>query len=144
MVAERYEQASSDTRRLVDRLLHQDADDRAWAEQIGPAYRQRDVAELLGKSKQAVSEDRRLLRLEMRSGAIGYPAFQFDGRRLLGGLADVVAMLNPVVETPWTVASWVTSAQPALGGARPIDLLRAGDSDPVMAAVRRLAAALAG
>ncbi|MDA8302338.1 MAG: hypothetical protein M0005_12565 [Actinomycetota bacterium] len=86
-VAQLYRKASPETRRLVDRLLEQDADDRASADQIGPAYRQGDVALLLGKSKQAVSEDERLLRLEMRSGIVGYPAFQFDGRRLLLGIA---------------------------------------------------------
>jgi hypothetical protein len=144
IIAAQYANASTDTRRLVDRLLQQDADDQAWAEQIGPAYRQRDVALLLGKSKQAVSEDRRLLRLEMRSGAIGYPAFQFDGRRVLAGLGDIVVLLGPSVETPWTIGSWLTSPQPALGGARPIDRLRAGEIDTVMSAARHLSAALAG
>ena len=32
------------TRHQIERLLQQDADDRAWAEQIGPVYRQGDVA----------------------------------------------------------------------------------------------------
>lgn len=53
--AERYEHASEDTRRQIDRLLEQDADDRAWAEQLGPVYRQPHVAVLLDKSKQAIS-----------------------------------------------------------------------------------------
>lgn len=144
LLTERYEHASDATRRVVDRLLAQDEDDRAWAEQIGPVYRQGDVAALLGKSKQAVSEDRRLVRLEMRSGAIGYPAFQFDGRRVLPGIAEVVAQLAPVVETAWTVASWLTSLQPALHGARPLDRLRAGDVDAVTSAARQVAIALAG
>jgi len=53
--------ASPETRYQIERLLRQDADDRAWAEQLGPAYRQGDVARLLGKSRQAVSADTGLL-----------------------------------------------------------------------------------
>jgi hypothetical protein len=107
------------TRRLVNRLLDQDADDQAWADQVGPVYRQGDVAGLLGKSKQAVSGDRRLLRLELRSGTTGYPAFQFDGRQQTPGLGAIVEPLLPVVETSWTIASWLTSPQPDLGDDRP-------------------------
>jgi hypothetical protein len=142
-VAERYRQASPDTQRIVERVLEQDADDRAWMDQLGPAYRQADVAVLLTKSKQAVSSDRRLLRLVMRSGGVGYPAFQFDGRRPLPGIAEVVEILGPVVETSWTIASWLTSPQPDLGGERPVNLLRLGDETPVIASAHRFARALA-
>lgn len=128
---------------MVDRLLQQDADDQAWAEQIGPVYRQADVAELLGKSKQAVSADDGVLRLQMRSEAVGYPAIQFDGRRLLPGVRDVVTILSPVVETTWTIASWLTSPQRLLQNERPIDRLHAGDVDAVVAAAGRFAHALA-
>lgn len=142
-VATRYASASTETRHLIDRLLEQDADDRAWAEQLGPVYRQSDVARLLGKSKQAVSADKRLLRLEMRNGEVGYPAFQFDGRRQLPGVADVVAVLGPVVATSWTIASWLASPQPRLDGTRPLDLLAGGQVDAVVSAARGFAAALA-
>jgi hypothetical protein len=141
---ERYRRASDDTRRIIDQLLVHDADDQAWAEQIGPVYRQGDVALLLGKSRQAVSDDRRLLRLEMRSGGIGYPVFQFDGRRMLPGVAEVNAILGPAVATSWTVASWLTSAQPALNGATPLERLREGDVEGVTLAARRFASALGG
>ncbi len=141
-VIDRYQSASVETRRLVDVLLQQDRDDRAWIEQLGPAYRQADVARLLGKSKQAVSADERLLRLELRAGTVGYPVFQFDGRRLLPGLGDIVRILSPVVETPWTIASWLTSPQPALDGERPVDVLRGGGVVDVAAEARRFAAAL--
>lgn len=142
-VAERYANASEDTRHLVDRLLAVDADDRAWTEQIGPAYRQADVARLLGKSKQAVSADRHLLRLEMRSGHIGYPAFQFDGPRQLAGVGEVVDVLGPVVASQWTIASWLTSPQPDLDGRRPLGLLREHRVDDVVSAARRAARSLA-
>lgn len=131
-----YSQASSDVRILVDRLLQAEEDDGAWARQLGPAYRQADVARLLGKTVSAVSQDRRLLKLPMRSGAVGYPAFQFDGRVLVPGVAEVVKALMPAVETPWTVASWLTSPRSGLGGRRPIDALRQGQVDDVLAAAR--------
>lgn len=142
-LVERYKEASDETRRLVDRLLEQDADDHAWKAQLGPVFRQGDVARLLGKTKQAVSEDRKLLRLEMRSGAVGYPVFQFDGRRLLPGIDEVVAVLGPAVETPWTIASWLTSPQPALDGATPLTELRADRTERVVDLATQTAASAA-
>jgi hypothetical protein len=142
-LVERYRDASEDTRRQIDRLLEQDADDQAWAEQLGPVYRQGDVADLLGKSKQAVSADPGLLKLELRSGQLGYPVFQFDGRRLLPGIREVVETLTSVVETSWTIASWLASPQPSSQGQRPLDRLRAGEIDEVLAAARRMARTMA-
>lgn len=135
-------EASPETRHQIETLLRQEADDRAWAGQLGPAYRQADVARLLGKSKQAVSADRGLLRLEMRSGEIGYPVFQFDGRRQLGGVRNVVRTLSPAVTDAWTTASWLTSPQPELDDRTPLDALRAGERDPVLALAGGFAAAL--
>lgn len=143
MLLERYERASEETRRVVERILDQDADDRAWSDQLGPVYRQASVAQLLGKSRQAVAADQRLLRLELRNGAIGYPAFQFDGRRLLPGMAEVVTVLATEVASTWTIASWLTSPQPSLASGRPLDLLRSGEADAVARAARAFARGLA-
>jgi len=134
--------ASPDTRYQIERLLCQDADDRAWAEQLGPPYRQGDVARLLEKSRQAVSADSSLLRLEMRDGEIGYPVFQFDGRRVLPGIRAVIGILGPVVASPWTIASWLTSASSILDGRTPIQALRDGHIEAVTAAARQAAEAL--
>lgn len=142
-LADRYESASEETRRLIDRLLAEDADDRAWREQLGPVYRQATVAELLGKSKQAVSADSGLLRLRLRDGRVGYPVFQFDGRRVCTGLRDVVNVLLPAVETAWTVASWLTTPHPQLDGHRPMEALREGRTEEVVALARRTGRALA-
>lgn len=142
VVAERYSKASEEARHLVDRLLAQDADDRAWSEQLGPAYRQADVARLLRKSKQAVSADSLLLKLTMRNGDVGYPVFQFDGGRQLAGIRDVVAILTPVVVDSWTTASWLMSPSSDIGDVRPLDRLRDGDVEPVVAMAYRLARAL--
>lgn len=126
---------------VIDLLLVQDADDQAWTVQLGPVYRDAAVAALLGKSKEAVSVDRRLLRLELRSRVIGYPAFQFDGRQQAPAVSEIVELLDPVLDTSWTIASWLTSPQPDLAGNRPLDLLRSGRSIDAFAAARRVAAA---
>ena len=96
----------------LDRLLSQAEDDQAWAVQLGPAYTTTQVARLLGVTKQAVAKRRGLLRLEQRDGKTVYPVFQFDGDRPLPGMETVVSTLADEVATPWTTASWLTSAQP--------------------------------
>lgn len=134
--------ASPEARYQIERLLKQDADDQAWAEQLGPAYRQGDVARLLDKSRQAVSADRGLLRLHMRDGEIAYPVFQFDGRRQLSGIREIVRIFEPVVATAWTTASWLTSPAPELDERTPLALLRGGRQEPVVALARRTASTL--
>lgn len=134
--------ASPEARHQIERLLRQDADDQAWAEQLGPAYRQGDVARLLGKSRQAVSADRGLLRLALRDGEIAYPVFQFDGRRQLPGIREVVRVLEPAVATAWTTASWLTSPAPELDDRTPLTLLRKGEREPVISMARRTASNL--
>ncbi len=135
-------EASPETRHQIECLLRQDADDRAWADQLGPAYRQGDVARLLEKSRQAVSADRGLLRLEMRNGEIGYPLFQFDGRRQLPGIREVVRAFEPVVASSWTTASWLASPTPELDGRTPVAALREGDREAVIALAEQISAAL--
>jgi hypothetical protein len=140
---ERYQQAPADVRRQVDLLLRQAEDDQAWTDQLGSVYTQGQVAELLGKSKQAVSTDKGLLRLEMRDGRIGYPILQFEGDRILPGIQDVVRALAPVAATSWTVASWLTSPSSDLGGETPLERLRRGDVPEVTVVADRLAVAWA-
>ena len=123
---------------LARTVLEQDVADAGWAEQIGPALTQQDVARLLGKSEQAVSKDSRLLRVRNRDGRPVYPVVQFDGRRQLPGVPDVVSVLQPAIE-PLTVAAWLTAASPALTGRRPVDALRDGQSTEVLALAKRLA-----
>jgi hypothetical protein len=140
---ERYQQAPADVRRQVDLLLRQAEDDQAWTDQLGPVYTQGQVAELLGKTKQAVSTDKGLLRLDMRDGRIGYPIFQFEGDRILPGIQDVVRALAHVAATSWTVASWLTSPSSDLGGETPLERLRRGDVPEVTVVADRLAVAWA-
>lgn len=137
--AELMARASAPTLDLVRAILEQDVSDAAWAAQIGPALSQQDVARLLGKSEQAVSKDARLLRIRNRDGRPVYPVVQFDGRRQLLGVADVVAAIGRVLE-PLTVASWLTASNAGLSGRRPVDALRDGDAAAVRALAARLAA----
>jgi hypothetical protein len=127
---------------LARTILEQNVSDGEWAAQIGAALHQADVARLLGKSEQAVSKDQRLLRIRNRDGRPVYPAVQFDGRQQLFGIAEVVAVLGPVLDA-LTVASWLTSPARALGHRRPVELLRAGDAAAVLPLARRLAASAA-
>ena len=136
------EHASPAAVALARSVLQQDVADASWAAQIGPALSQPDVARLLGKSEQAVSKDGRLLRIRNRDGRPVYPVVQFDGRSVLPRLGDVVTVLLASVQ-PLTVASWLTTAQPGLDGLRPIDALRSGDGDAVLASARRLAVSAA-
>jgi hypothetical protein len=65
---------------------------------------------------------------------------QFNGRSLLPGVGDVVAVLAPVVATPLSIAAWLTGIHPELAGRRPVDVLRSGSLEAVLDAARRFAA----
>lgn len=125
---------------LARAVLEQDVADQAWAQQVGPALTQRDVAVLLAKTEQAVAKDARLLRVRTRDGRPVYPVLQFAGRAQLPGVAQVVAALRDALE-PLTIASWLTAAQTELDGRRPVEALRAGDVPAVVLAAQRLARA---
>lgn len=130
--------ASDDAIRLAHTVLEQDVADRAWAEQVGSCLTQRDVARLLGKTEQAVSQDTRLLRLHNRDGRPVYPVVQFEGRRMLSGVSEVVRTLEGAVE-PLTVASWLTAPNRALEGRRPVDALGDAHVEAVVSLARRFA-----
>lgn len=136
-------QASEEAVALARSILERDVADRLWADQVGPAMTQQDVAGLLGKTEQAVSKDPRLVRLRTAEGRPIYPVVQFDGRGVLPGVAEVVAVLGPVAVTPWTVAAWLTGSHAELDDRRPVDVLRSGEVAAVVGAARRFAARLA-
>ena len=102
-----------------------------WVEQLGAFYDTDGVRSLLGApgtpvSRQAVHQRRGLLALRTRSGAVVYPALQFRGRTLIGGLAVVLDALPASLVSPWTVASWLTTPTVDLHGEAPIDVLAEG------------------
>lgn len=131
-------QASAETVGLVRTLLRHDISDHRWADQVGSALTQRDVASLLGKTEQAVSKDRRLLRVTARNGRPLYPVVQFDGRRPVHGLAELLEIFEG--HSTVAILAWLTGESPSLGGRRPVDVLRRGEVAAVLAAGRRYAA----
>jgi hypothetical protein len=91
------------------------------------------VAARLGISKQAVDKRRRtgkLLALQTPRGFL-YPAWQFGDDGVLPGLERVLARL---AVAPWTQAAWFLSGDSRLGDARPLDVLRRGEVEPVLRA----------
>jgi hypothetical protein len=122
---------------LARAVLEQDISDAAWAAEVGPALSQSAAAKLLGKSSQAVSKDPHLLRIHNRNGRPVYPVLQFDGRRLLPGIGEVVSTLvGPLL--PLTVASWLAAGNRWLGGRAPVAALRDNDIEAVSSLVRQL------
>lgn len=95
-----------------------------------------EVSRLLGCSRQAVDKQRRTGRLlGLRVGATWrYPAWQFADGQPLAGLREVLAALRS--PSPWTVAAFLLSRHARLGDRRPLDLLRRGEQDAVLAAAR--------
>lgn len=111
-----------------------------WEAQLGLLLSSTDFQRSTGLSRQALSqavESGRVLRLTTQAGKTCYPAFQLDeSGRVLTGLRPVLAAFAGRVRSPWTAASWLTSPQPELDGATPVDFLRAGGDSEL---ARRLA-----
>lgn len=119
-----------------------------WTEHLGGFYDVDGVRRLLSRdgepvTKQAVSKRRGLLALTTGSGRVVYPRFQFTGGGTLPGLAVVLHEVPEQLVSRWTLASWLVSPQQELGGDSPVQLLREGSVEPVVAAARGWAAALA-
>lgn len=139
-LAELEAEAEPEAVALARRILEHSVSSRLWSVQVGPALTQGDAARLLGKTPQAVSQDRRLVRVVNSDGRPVYPLFQFDGRRPIAGVGDVVAALSGVLD-PLSVAGWLTGDNLMLGSC-PIDRLAAGDRDQVLAVAGQLASRL--
>lgn len=137
-LAELEQQASPEAVRLATRVLEADIAERAWVAQVGFSLTGAQVAELLGRSEQAVSKDSRLLRLPRSDGRPAYPCLQFDGRRQIPGVAEVVKVLSRAL-TPAGVAAWMTGINPLFGERRPVDVLGGGEIEQVVSVARRLA-----
>jgi hypothetical protein len=63
-----------------------------------------------------------------------YPACQFEDRRVVPGLDEVIPEF--AVSSPWTRLYVLTSNEPALSGRSPIEALRDGDLEAVRQLVR--------
>ncbi len=117
-----------------------------WSDELGPFYDSDGVAVLLGGiTKQAVSDRvrrHRLIALRTGSGRLVYPAFQFQGRAVVPGVAATLTIVAPDDTEAWYVASWFVTPDANLAGRSPIEALRNGDTDQVARAARDVAASL--
>ncbi len=139
----------SDLSSLVRRAAEHVVDSgEVWIEHLGPVYDTDGVAGLLGGnspvSRQAVNKRRGLLALKTGSGRVMYPAFQFDETgAVVDGVADVVKLFDDGRISMWSVASWLVSPEPDLADEKPINALRRGGRDAVVATARQWASSLA-
>jgi hypothetical protein len=106
---------------------------RRLLEAEGGALTVAEVANRLDISKQAVDKRRRtrkLLALPTSRGFL-YPAWQFTVDGVLPGFEQVLAVLQA---DAWTQASWFLTGDSRLQDARPLDVLRRGELQPVLRA----------
>jgi hypothetical protein len=134
---------------LAERMVAAVPQPSPWRD-LGPFYTTRAVCQLLGGVTRQAVEDRRrrrrILALRTADGTWVYPAFQFGAdNRVLPGLPDVLAALAQARVSEWTVASMLTTPQPALGGRSIVEHLRAERPiEPVLELCRAAAPELAG
>lgn len=94
---------------------------------------------LRGISRQAVDkrvQEGRLIAVPGPSNRRRYPTFQFgDDGSIIAGLDEIKAALP--TRNPWAVLNFFTRPDASLDGRRPVDLLKAGEIEAVVAAARR-------
>jgi hypothetical protein len=103
----------------------------------GGAYSASDVAALLAISRQAVDKRRKagqLLAVALPKRGLLYPAWQFGDSGVVSGFVETLAHLAD--HDPWAQARFFVTGNHRCKGKRPIDLLRAGTIDAVVAAAR--------
>jgi hypothetical protein len=102
----------------------------------GGALSAAEVGALLGVSRQAVDKRRRagqLLAVDLPRRGLLYPAWQFTEQgSTLPGLGEVLAALRE--HDPWARARFFVTGNDRLEGRRPLDALRNGELEPVLAA----------
>jgi hypothetical protein len=95
------------------------------------------AGEILTMSRQAVEKRRkagRLIGVSLGRRGFGYPAWQFTERGTLPHLEIVLEALKQ--HDPWTRLVFFTSENAALDGRKPLDALREGNVEEVVAAAK--------
>jgi len=88
----------------------------------------------------AQTDRRLLLALRTIDGHTVYPAFQFEDRKVLPGLAEVLGMFpGDNDRLLWTIASWARVPLTSLNERSVIDALRDGDAEAAIGAARATA-----
>ncbi|MGB2950895.1 MAG: hypothetical protein ACSLE8_05950 [Rhodococcus sp. (in: high G+C Gram-positive bacteria)] len=123
---------------------------RAWENHIGAILTHKQVLDVTGWTKQALSQavrDHRVLRLVAADGSTGYSVTGFDDAapaRPILGFKDVLRVWEGADAGGWMVASWLMTEQPELGGRTPRQALLDSDgpavTDLARAATEQLAA----
>ena len=106
----------------------------AWLAAEGGTIGPEEAGRRLGLTRQAVHNRMRRGRLIAVPGDHGarYPVWQFADDGMLPGIEPVIAVLVGI--EPALVVQFFLSGRSTLGGGRPIDALRAGRGDTVLAA----------
>jgi len=97
------------------------------------------VARLLGMTTAAVHKRykaHQLLGIREEKRRIVYPGFQFDGERVVRDLPAVLRVLSDARVDEWAQLRFLAGANARLGGRSPMDALRAGEGERVLAAAR--------
>jgi hypothetical protein len=121
----------------------------SWGQVLGPLFDVEQAQTILKvKSRQAVSDlakRGRLLALDGSGGRKLYPAFQFGPNgRPYPEIPKILAIFEGIVETSYTIASWLVSPQDLLEGETPTAWLQSRrDPELVFEAARRSADKLA-
>jgi len=110
-------------------------------QQEGGSYSAEETRMLLGISKAAVLKRYQKGQLlgwrEAGQGAVRFPAWQFSGGNVLPGLPAVLAELATAPwADDWSKIVFFLSGRASLGGRRPLDLLRDGETGRVVQAAR--------
>ena len=125
----------------------------AWAADVGPFYDTVGAQEVLGGvTKQAVSQritSHRLLGLRLAPDGsahdrIVYPVWQFVPAvlRLMPRVLFAAGYQPDRAVTGWTIATWLTTPHHGMADRTPLELLRAGHAEQVVAAAADVAHAL--
>ena len=131
----------SPERRLAD-------DHESWSGYFGHLLSNDEVQRPLGDLSDGAIDDlvanHQLLALPLNHGELAFPEFQFANHAGLNPVvAAILAILEPVVESPYTVAAWFITPQPMLNGETPAKWLkRARSAERLEAAARDSAARL--
>jgi hypothetical protein len=124
------------------------ADEDFWDSRVGPFY---DAAGAAALTRMTPSElalcvaAGDVLEVTTSHGTPLYPSFQFGPRGdLLPALRVVTHALLPISDDLWDVALWLSTPTQAFDGRSAIEILKAGDTDPVVALAHRDARRLTG
>lgn len=122
---------------------------RAWENHIGAILTHKQALEVTGWSKQALSQavrDRRVLQLKAADGAVGYWSGGLTDtapHTPILGIKNVLSAWAHADVEGWTIASWMSSPQPELGGRTPRQALLDGDAPAVTTLAQQASARLA-